>query len=192
MPFLVGGVICLVNSDNSLDSVLLNSPSFFIARGILLRGTGWKLSWKVRKRLEKASRERWKKGCNLGVQKGPKTDFFPQKMSRLFGIFLSETWVLGWKLTFYATDVFGASWRLVVETGGVRFGFIWFSWALGSLWMWHFGCVAVGFQVTAGNAPKTFQDGGGRVWKNIFFLNSGFGQFCLGRCLAYGERWKKR
>ena len=39
-PFLVGGVICLVNSDNERDSVLLNSPSVFFALGILLRGTG--------------------------------------------------------------------------------------------------------------------------------------------------------
>ena len=27
-PFLVGGVICLVNSDNERDSVLLNSVRF--------------------------------------------------------------------------------------------------------------------------------------------------------------------
>ena len=39
-PFLVGGVICLVNSDNERDSVLLNSPGVSFAPGILLRGTG--------------------------------------------------------------------------------------------------------------------------------------------------------
>ena len=31
-PFLVGGVICLVNSDNERDSVLLTSPGVFISR----------------------------------------------------------------------------------------------------------------------------------------------------------------
>ena len=39
-PFLVGGVICLVNSDNERDSVLLNSSNVFCALEILLRGTG--------------------------------------------------------------------------------------------------------------------------------------------------------
>ena len=39
-PFLVGGVICLVNSDNERDSVLLNSVFFFFEMTILLRGTG--------------------------------------------------------------------------------------------------------------------------------------------------------
>ena len=39
-PFLVGGVICLVNSDNERDSVLLNSVRFPFERTILLRGTG--------------------------------------------------------------------------------------------------------------------------------------------------------
>ncbi len=39
-PFLVGGVICLVNSDNERDSVLLTSVRFFSERIILLRGTG--------------------------------------------------------------------------------------------------------------------------------------------------------
>ena len=29
-PFLVGGVICLVNSDNERDSVLLNRPDLFL------------------------------------------------------------------------------------------------------------------------------------------------------------------
>ena len=39
-PFLVGGVICLVNSDNERDSVLLTSRSVTLALRILLRGTG--------------------------------------------------------------------------------------------------------------------------------------------------------
>ena len=39
-PFLVGGVICLVNSDNERDSVLLNSSRAPVARENLLRGTG--------------------------------------------------------------------------------------------------------------------------------------------------------
>jgi hypothetical protein len=41
-PFLVGGVICLVNSDNERDSVLLTSCRIysFVVREILLRGTG--------------------------------------------------------------------------------------------------------------------------------------------------------
>ena len=39
-PFLVGGVICLVNSDNERDSVLLTSVRFSYERMILLRGTG--------------------------------------------------------------------------------------------------------------------------------------------------------
>ena len=39
-PFLVGGVICLVNSDNERDSVLLNSVCFSFEQTILLRGTG--------------------------------------------------------------------------------------------------------------------------------------------------------
>ena len=39
-PFLVGEVICLVNSDNERDSVLLNSVSFSFELTILLRGTG--------------------------------------------------------------------------------------------------------------------------------------------------------
>ena len=39
-PFLVGGVICLVNSDNERDSVLLNSVSLSYGLAILLRGTG--------------------------------------------------------------------------------------------------------------------------------------------------------
>ena len=39
-PFLVGGVICLVNSDNERDSVLLNSVRLSFGQTILLRGTG--------------------------------------------------------------------------------------------------------------------------------------------------------
>ena len=39
-PFLVGGVICLVNSDNERDSVLLNSFQVSVAWKDLLRGTG--------------------------------------------------------------------------------------------------------------------------------------------------------
>ena len=39
-PFLVGGVICLVNSDNERDSVLLTSLGVFFASKFLLRGTG--------------------------------------------------------------------------------------------------------------------------------------------------------
>ncbi len=42
-PFLVGGVICLVNSDNERDSVLLNSrprPMLCVRGDSLLRGTG--------------------------------------------------------------------------------------------------------------------------------------------------------
>ena len=38
-PFLVGGVICLVNSVNERDLNLLNSKSFLRKRSILLRGT---------------------------------------------------------------------------------------------------------------------------------------------------------
>ena len=37
-PFLVGGVICLVNSDNERDSVLLNSFDFTSSRNIFLEG----------------------------------------------------------------------------------------------------------------------------------------------------------
>ena len=44
-PFLVGGVICLVNSDNERDSVLLTSSGVLILTKfapeiLLLRGTG--------------------------------------------------------------------------------------------------------------------------------------------------------
>ena len=38
-PFLVGGVICLVNSVNERDLNLLNSYASAFARGQLLRGT---------------------------------------------------------------------------------------------------------------------------------------------------------
>ena len=38
-PFLVGGVICLVNSDNERDSILLTSSSVSFAVEFLLRGT---------------------------------------------------------------------------------------------------------------------------------------------------------
>jgi hypothetical protein len=38
-PFLVGGVICLVNSVNERDLNLLNSNTKLRLRGILLRGT---------------------------------------------------------------------------------------------------------------------------------------------------------
>ena len=37
-PFLVGGAICLVNSDNERDSSLLNSMEIFMSL-LLLRGT---------------------------------------------------------------------------------------------------------------------------------------------------------
>ena len=39
-PFLVGGAICLVNSDNERDSSLLNRLSILYASTGLLRGTG--------------------------------------------------------------------------------------------------------------------------------------------------------
>ena len=38
-PFLVGGVICLVNSVNERDLSLLNSYMYLRAHGQLLRGT---------------------------------------------------------------------------------------------------------------------------------------------------------
>ncbi len=38
-PFLVGGAICLVNSDNERDSSLLNSLPMLAGRHQLLRGT---------------------------------------------------------------------------------------------------------------------------------------------------------
>lgn len=39
-PFLVGGVICLVNSDNERDLNLLNSEAY-LGRWTLLRGTDY-------------------------------------------------------------------------------------------------------------------------------------------------------
>ena len=39
-PFLVGGVICLVNSVNERDYYLLNSGIFSLGQ-LLLRGTGF-------------------------------------------------------------------------------------------------------------------------------------------------------
>jgi hypothetical protein len=39
-PFLVGGVICLVNSDNERDSSLLNRGRRSSTVDVLLRGTG--------------------------------------------------------------------------------------------------------------------------------------------------------
>ena len=38
-PFLVGGVICLVNSVNERDLNLLNSYTYLLLCGQLLRGT---------------------------------------------------------------------------------------------------------------------------------------------------------
>ncbi len=38
-PFLVGGVICLLNCDNERDLILLNSRSYPRVRVRLLRGT---------------------------------------------------------------------------------------------------------------------------------------------------------
>ena len=38
-PFLVGGAICLVNSDNERDSSLLNSRTILASAASLLRGT---------------------------------------------------------------------------------------------------------------------------------------------------------
>ena len=39
-PFLVGGVICLVNSDNERDSILLTSRSFILTAELLRRTGG--------------------------------------------------------------------------------------------------------------------------------------------------------
>jgi hypothetical protein len=39
-PFLVGGAICLVNSDNERDSSLLNRLCAYKRAQLLLRGTG--------------------------------------------------------------------------------------------------------------------------------------------------------
>ena len=38
-PFLVGGVICLVNSDNERDSVLLNRLFLLLGRGAVRVGS---------------------------------------------------------------------------------------------------------------------------------------------------------
>ena len=40
-PFLVGGVICLVNSDNERDSILLTSRSFILTVELLRRTGGF-------------------------------------------------------------------------------------------------------------------------------------------------------
>jgi hypothetical protein len=40
-PFLVGGVICLVNSDNERDLNLLNRRGDLASRPVLLRGTDY-------------------------------------------------------------------------------------------------------------------------------------------------------
>jgi hypothetical protein len=46
-PFLVGGVICLVNSVNERDLDLLNSTRYSLDTLLLLRGTiGWCTRWK--------------------------------------------------------------------------------------------------------------------------------------------------
>ncbi len=44
-PFLVGGVICLLNCDNERDLDLLNSQVDFVGRR-LLRGTFGSSQWK--------------------------------------------------------------------------------------------------------------------------------------------------
>jgi hypothetical protein len=40
-PFLVGGVICLVNSDNERDSILLNRRRFILTVELLRRTGGY-------------------------------------------------------------------------------------------------------------------------------------------------------
>ena len=45
-PFLVGGVICLVNSVNERDLNLLNSNVHIFVGGLLLRGTIRASEWK--------------------------------------------------------------------------------------------------------------------------------------------------
>jgi hypothetical protein len=45
-PFLVGGVICLVNSVNERDLNLLNSDGNFLVPSALLRGTMDANPWK--------------------------------------------------------------------------------------------------------------------------------------------------
>ena len=46
-PFLVGGVICLVNSDNERDLRLLNSPTFCGTDRGFLEGLWAFSSWKL-------------------------------------------------------------------------------------------------------------------------------------------------
>ena len=47
-PFLVGGVICLVNSDNERDLILLNSyADTFVSAGNFLEGLSVGPRWKV-------------------------------------------------------------------------------------------------------------------------------------------------
>ena len=43
-PFLVGGVVCLVNSDNERDLNLLNSRVVLVTADRLLRGTTRRLA----------------------------------------------------------------------------------------------------------------------------------------------------
>ena len=45
-PFLVGGVICLVNSDNERDRSLLNSPANFLLAADFLEGQLETNKWK--------------------------------------------------------------------------------------------------------------------------------------------------
>ena len=46
-PFLVGGVICLVNSDNERDLILLNSyADSFVSAGNFLEGLSVSNRWK--------------------------------------------------------------------------------------------------------------------------------------------------
>ena len=46
-PFLVGGVICLVNSDNERDLILLNSyADTFVSAGNFLEGLSVVSRWK--------------------------------------------------------------------------------------------------------------------------------------------------
>ena len=45
-PFLVGGVICLVNSVNERDLVLLNSSSYSLGSGSFLEGLSVVSRWK--------------------------------------------------------------------------------------------------------------------------------------------------
>ena len=45
-PFLVGGVICLVNSDNERDLNLLNRPPAFWGGAVFLEGLSAFSRWK--------------------------------------------------------------------------------------------------------------------------------------------------